>query len=395
MKGVTFTMEDMKRYGVVTAVMDRKMTNGEGAAALGLSVRQLKRLKGKVRNHGMAGIRHGNRGRTPAHAFPDTFKKRVIGLVRRRYKGFNFSHLSEMLEEEEAIRINRETLRLWLRPLGYGGRVRTQPRHRKRRKRSARVGQMLFLDGSPHAWFDAAQHTLLLATDDASGAPLYGLFRAQEDLEGCFTVCQAVFTRYGLPAAFYLDRASQFTTTRRGGVHVRQRDDHPTQFERALQELAVKLIFADSPEARGRAERINGVFQDRLVAELRFRRITTCAAATDYLNNHFIPRYAKRFGVAPEEDVAAWRSLPIGMDLRHILCRRYSRVVNKDNTVSVAGRIIQIHPTRRRLSFVKAKVTVNHWLDGSWHVLHDQQGELPCEELLTAPRARAVAHLRG
>lgn len=174
-----------------------------------------------------------------------------------------------------------------------------------------------------------------------------------------------------------------------------QRDDHPTQFERALQELAVKPIFADSPEARGRAERINGVFQDRLVAELRFRRITTAEGATDYLNRHFIPRYAKRFGVAPEEGLPAWRPLAPGMDLRHILCRRYSRVVNKDNTVSVGGRIIQIHPTRRRLSFVKAKVTVNHWLDGSWHVLHDQYGELPCEELVTTSSAGAATHARG
>lgn len=334
MEGVTVTMEDMKRYGVVRAVMDGKMTNGEGATALDLSVRQLKRIKGKVKTYGMAGIRHGNRGRAPAQAFSAVFKKRVIGLVQRRYPGFNFSHLSEMLDEEEGIHINRETLRLWLRPLGYGRKVRKQPRHRKRRKRSARVGQMLFLDGSPHAWFGTRQSTLLLCTDDASGAPLYGLFWAQEDLDSSFTVCEEVFTRYGLPAVFYLDRASQFTTTRRGGVHMHQRDDEPTQFERALQELAVRPIFADSPEARGRAERINGVFQDRLVAELRFRRITTCAAATDYLNRHFIPRYAKRFGVAPEEEVPAWRPVPSGMDLRHILCRRYVRVVNKDNTVS-------------------------------------------------------------
>lgn len=395
MKGVTFTMEDMRRYGVVKAVMEGKMMNGEGAAALDLSVRQLKRIKKKVRRYGVVGIRHGNRGRTPAHAFSDTFKKRVIGMVQRRYKDFNFSHLSEMLEEEEGIRINRETLRLWLRPLGFGKKVRRQPRHRKRRKRSGRVGQMLFLDGSPHRWFGKDETTLLLATDDATGKPLYGLFCEQEDLEGCFTVCQEVFAGYGLPVVFYLDRASQFTTTRRRGVHVRQRDDQPTQFERAMQELAVRLIFADSPEARGRAERINGVFQDRLVAELSLRRITTCEAATHYLNHHFIPRYAKRFSVAPEEETAAWRTIAAGMDLRQILCRRFIRVVNKDNTVSVNGHSIQIHPTRTRLSFVKARVIVNHWLDGSWHVLHEQYGELPCGELVTSSSARAGAHARG
>ena len=382
MRGVTFTMEDMKRYSVVKAVMDRKMTNGEGAAALKLSVRQFKRIKKKVRRQGLVGIRHGNCGRPPAHAFPETFRKRVINVVKRRYVDFNFSHLSEMLEEEEQICVNRETLRLWLRPLGLGGKVRRQPRHRKRRQRSAKMGQMLFLDGSPHRWFGTGESTLLLCTDDATGKPLYGVFRKEEDLEGCFTVCHQVFTRYGLPSMFYLDRASQFTTTRRGGLHVHQQDEQPTQFERAMGELAVRLIFADSPEARGRAERINQTFQDRLVAELKLRGITTADAATIYLNTVFIPRY--RFGVLPEDRQPAWRRLSREVDLRHILCRRVVRTVNKDNTVSVDGQIVQILPSRTRLSFVKAKVIVNRWLDGSWHVLHAEHGELPCKLL---PRA--------
>ena len=388
MRGVTFTMEDMRRYGVVKAVMERKMTTSEGAAALGLSVRQLKRIKKKVRKNGVAGIRHGNCGRPPAHAFPEKFKKRVMGLVQRRYKDFNFSHLAEMLEEEEEICVNRETLRLWLRPLGFGGKVRKQPRHRKRRQRAAKMGQMLFLDGSPHRWFGNVESTLVLCTDDATGQPLYGIFRKEEDLEGCFRVCHAVFTRYGLPATFYLDRASQFTTTRRGGIHVRQRDDHPTQFERAMGELAVRLIFADSPEARGRGERINQTFQDRLVAELKLRGVRTADAATTYLNKVFIPRY--RFGVLPEDAAPAWRSLSPELDLRHILCRRVVRTVNNDNTVSVDGQVIQVLPTRTRLSFAKAKVMVNLWLDGSWHVIHAEHGELPCKLLPRAPSREAT-----
>lgn len=393
MRGVTFTMEDMKRYSVVRAVMERKMTASEGAAALDLSVRQLKRIKKKVRRLGAGGVRHGNCGRPPAHTFPGTFKRQVITLAQRRYKAFNFSHMAEMLEEEEGMHINRETLRLWLRPLGFGGRVRRQRRHRKRRQRSARIGQMLFLDGSPHRWFGTQDSTLLLCTDDATGEPLYGLFRDQEDLDGCFAVCQEVFTHYGLPVRFYLDRASQFTTTRRGGLHVVQQDGQPTQFERAMSELGIRLIFADSPEARGRAERINGTFQDRLVAELGLRRITTAAAATAYLNRHFIPRYAKRFGVTPQEKVPAWR--PCSQDLHNILCRRFQRTVNNDNTVSVNGHSIQIHPLRTRFSFVKARVTVTLWLDGSWHVLHDKHGELPCHELPTASQKASNSRSKG
>jgi hypothetical protein len=162
-----------------------------------------------------------------------------------------------------------------------------------------------------------------------------------------------------------------------------------------MSELGVRLIFADSPQARGRGERINGTFQDRLVAELGLRRIRTAEAATAYLNHHFIPRYAKRFGVAPEEDIAAWRTIPSGMDLRHILCRRFQRTVNNDNTVSVNGQIIQIHPTRTRLSFVKAKVIVNLWLDGSWHVLHADHGGLPCKPIPSARPAGGHVTLKA
>jgi hypothetical protein len=175
---------------------------------------------------------------------------------------------------------------------------------------------------------------------------------------------------------------------------VHQGDEQLTQFERAMGELAIRLIFADSPEARGRAERINQTFQDRLVAELRLRGITTTDAATVYLNTVFIPRY--RFGALPEDIQPAWRRLSPDVDLRHILCRRVVRTVNKDNTVSVHGQIIQILPTRTRLSFVKAKVVVNLWLDGSWHVLHADHGELPCKPIPWArPAGEHATNGRG
>jgi len=285
-KGVIFTMEDVKRYGVIEALQKGKMTNREAAMALNLSKRQVQRIKKKVEEKGPSGIIHGNRGKPSPRAFD--FKDSVIELARERYFDFNFTHLSEILEEREDIYINRETLRLWLRPLGFGGKIRKQPRHRKRRKRSEREGQMLFLDGSPHRWYGEQESTLILSTDDATGKPLYGIFKKEEDLDGCFKVCMGVFKKYGIPVSFYLDRASHFTTTRHGGIHVSQRDDKPTQFERAMSELGIRLIFADSPQARGGAERSNGVFQGRLVAELRIHNITNTEDATKYLNQSFI-----------------------------------------------------------------------------------------------------------
>lgn len=378
-EGVTFTMGEARRYGVIQALLEKRIKNTEAALGLGLSIRQVQRIKKRVARQGPEGILHGNKGRQPFHSFSLEKKGRVVKLAKERYFDFNFSHLSETLEEEEGIKINRETLRQWLRPLGFGGKVSKQPHHRKRRKRSSREGELLFLDGSPHLWFRTESSTLILATDDATGKPLYGLFQKEEDLEGCLQVCIEVCRIYGLPAGFYLDRASQFTTTRHGGIHVAQSDQRPTQFERAMKELGIGLTFAHSPQARGRGERINGTFQDRLVSELRLRGINNAQDAAIYLNQTFIPRYCRRFSVEPEDKVSAWRYPPTETDIRNILCRRFQRTVKNDNTISVNGQIIQLLPTRSRPHFVRAKVTLNLWVDGSWHVFHPTVGELPCE----------------
>jgi hypothetical protein len=210
----------------------------------------------------------------------------------------------------------------------------------------------------------------------------------EEDLDGCFQVCREVFTRFGRPSIFYLDRASQFRTTRhKGNV------PPPTQFERAMGELGIRLIFAYSPQARGRGERINRTFQDRLVAELRLANITTREAAATYLNDVFIPKYVRLFGVAPGDPEAAWRPLPEA-DLRNILCRRYEAKVNYDNTISVEGQAIQLSPTKTRLSFAKASVTVNRWLDRSWHVFHHAAGEVPCTPIEGRVRPGSYLHPR-
>ncbi len=389
MRGEVIFMKDVKRYSVMDQLNKGAMTNGEAATALNLSVRQIKRIKKKVQEKGLHGLIHGNTGRLSARAF--AFKDHVIAMVKGKYFDYNFTHLSEELLDKESISVNRETLRLWLRPLGYGGKKRKQPHHRRRRKRSEKEGQMLFLDGSPHRWFGDELSTLILSTDDATGKPLYGLFQKEEDLDGCFRVCLEVFRTYGLPVKFYLDRASQFTTTRHGGLHVSQKDTEPTQFERAMDELGVTLVFAHSPQARGRGERINQTFQDRLVSELRLHNITTAQGATRYLNESFISRYGARFGVKPEDEVPAWRKAP--PDLHNILCKRFQRKVTNDNAVSIKNQIIQLLPTRTRRHFVKASVWVNLWVDGSWHVIHPLYGEIPCEPFPGVRPAGAITSL--
>ena len=385
------TMAELNRYEVIRYLLDERMTNRAAGRSLGLSIRQIQRIKKRVNEEGVRGVFHGNKGRKPVHAFSLEIKEEVISLFREKYFDFNFSHLADYLSATEGINIGRETLRKWLRSAGLGGKQHRQPAHKKRRLRCSKIGQMLFLDGSPHYWFGNIQSTLILCTDDATGKPLYGLFRPQEDLDGCFLVCRHVFKKYGLPGCFYLDKASQFTTTRHGGIHyIVHTTNKYTNFERAMQELGVGAIFADSPQARGRGERINGSFQNRLVAEMRVNGIENYDEANRYLNQIFIPKYGKRFGVLPREKTTAWRKVSAQIDLRNILCRRYLRTVNNDNTVSVNGQIIQLLPTPDHLHLVKAKVTINHWLDDSWHIFYKNEKEVPCR-LFESLQKKAVA----
>jgi len=375
---------------VETTFSDRSAR--DAAAMLRLSVRQVFRLKARVRTQGARGVIHGNTGRRPANAKPLSLRQRVLELHKTKFPKYNDYHFAEALEEEYQLKVNPETLRRWLRAAAIPAKRRhhSQSNHRRRRERRARFGEIVFIDGSPHPWFGTAlpSRALILATDDATGMPLYGQFDPQETLNGCFSVFYHVSRRYGLPEALYLDRAGQFTTTRHGGIHVFQRDDKPTHFEIAMQTLAVQLIFADSPQARGRGERINQSFQDRLVAELDHHHITDPAKATDYLNRVFIPKYANRFGVKPRNSNSAFRPIPESLDLRTVLCAKTTREVTNDNTISYQGQIYQLKPNIRTVCIAGTKVSVQEWFDGSIHVRHERAGTIAVQKRPEPVRSR-------
>ena len=247
------------------------------------------------------------------------------------------------------------------------------------------MGQMLFLDGSPHRWFgpDEPRVTLILATDDATGAPLYGCFKPHENRNGCFDVFYHVARKRGLPDSLYLDRGSVFKTTRHGGIHGHQESDDLTAFQTAMKRLGVWIIYAYSPQARGRGERMNGSFQGRLVAELRWHGIITLDEATRYANEHFIPRYVKRFAVAPLDPRSAFRPVPENRNLRRILCKESPRRVNSDNTIHLNGRTYQLRPPNSSPVLYGATVMVEQWFDETVHVYHQTLGEIRYELLPT------------
>ena len=380
---VSLSVKQVQRYEVIRASLVGRMTVLEAAPALGVSPRQVKRLRRKVEAAGAEGVIHGNAGREPHNRTPDDLRERVIGMARHEYARYNFSHLADTLSEEHGVKLSAETLRLWLRPLGHGRPSRRVKTHRRRRPRRPREGELLFLDGSPHRWFgEPGPEVCLLLCSDATGKPLWGKFQPTADRDGCLEVCYQVFKRKGLPASFYLDRARQFITTRHGGTHVQQGPEiEKTHFEIAMEQLAIGLIFAHSPQARGRGERLNGTFQGRLVAELTRNRMADCQAATAYLNRVFIPKFCRRFQKPPQDPKAAWRPLLPHLELKSVLRAKSSRTVQNDNTVSLQGALDQLFPPPNRSHLVHAKIEIQKWFDGSLHFHHPRLGEIKARPL--------------
>ena len=385
---------DLLHDVIVRTLTSPDWTIARAAYILHLSRRQVYRLKAAVRKEGRAGLCHGNQGRRPVNAAPILVHNRVVQLYKRTYgpEGYGLTHFAEALGEEHGIVLSRETVRKWLRADHQGPKPRRFRHHRLHRERRARKGQMLFLDGSPHAWLgpQCPKLTLILATDDATGEPLYGLFAPQETLNACFEALYYVAQRFGLPQSLYLDRASQFKTTRQGGLHRLQSHEGPTAFQIAMARLKVEVIFAYTPQARGRGERMNESFQGRLVAELIHNRVTESEAATKYLNANFIPRYARRFGISPRNPQSAFRPIPEGLDLRTILCVESIRTVESDNTIRLHGRRFQLRPPNCHAAFYGAKVKVQEWFDGSIHTYYDPIGEIPNKLIPHIDLVRAV-----
>jgi len=332
---------------------------------MGVSERQGWRILSAYRKEGAAAIAHGNRGRTPANATSLAIRQQVVDMAKYHYSGVNHTHLTELLSEREGITISRSTLRRILTEVGLSSPRRGhKARHRYRRQRMPQEGMLLQLDGSPHAWLESRgpQFTLLLAIDDATGTVPYALFREQEDTFGYFELLKVIINQYGIPLGVYTDRYSIFRVER--GPSNGSKDAVPlTQFGRALRELGITHVVARSPEAKGRVERANGTFQDRLVAELRLSGASTITEANSVLWD-FLPRFNQRFGVPATQSGRVYRLISPEMNLEGILCMKDRRRVARDNTVQYHRRTLQLFPDIDKVSYAGSYVEIQERLDG-------------------------------
>jgi len=394
MKGLTLTNKEQNRLSMMNGVLERQWAVSEAAEILGLSERHTWRLLAAYRKEGAAALAHGNRGRPPINVTSQAVQTQVIALARDRYQGVNHTHFTELLAEREGIELSRSTVRRLLLGTGLPSARQHRPAcHRYRRMRMPQEGMLVQIDGSHHRWLGERGPwlTLLLAVDDATGTVPYALFREQEDTEGYFHLMKGIIQRRGIPLALYSDRYFVFCYSKQadktGQESIIDRGK-PTQFGRAMRELGITQVFARSPEAKGRIERANGTFQDRLVAELRLAGANTIDEANSVLES-FLPRFNERFAVPAAQLEPSYRLVNPELDIDAVLCFKENR--------RAAGKILQIFPGPDRRSYARARVEVQERLDGQLLVCYRGKTLTPGEAppLATTLRALAAAPPQG
>lgn len=394
-----FGVEEVKKISVIEQFTNNLISGKKAAEELDVSYRQVLRMKKSYIKFGSIGLSHGNKGRSPKNKIKRTDHDKVIETYydwkRNTDDGVNASHLSDILLRDKELKISRQSTWRILKKNGLFVDTRRVRKFRKRRDRRESMGDILYLDGSPHRWYGEKfrKSTLILCSDDATTGVLSGVFTSEENRNSCFEVVYSVFKKYGLPSNFWLDRASQFITTRGEGLHFKQ-TERATHWQNAMYNLGVRNIFAHSPQARGRGERINGTFQGRLCAELQYRKICNDLEATKYLNEVFIPEYNARFAVPPKNPVGLWRQAPVGYDLRNILSARYDRRVLNDNTVKHDGKRYQLERAPGGSTFAGRTIEVQMWYDGSIHITTKNFQEIKYTEIEVDPRYKKVEGLK-
>jgi transposase len=343
------------------------------ADILGMSPRTLRRWRERYETQGYVGLVDKRRHTPSVRRVAAPEVARVLSLYRERYRGFNVRHFHEVVRREHGARVSYSFLKEALQGAGLVPKRRARGRHRRRREPRACFGELLHIDGSRHAWFTLAPErraTLLTIADDATNRVLYAQFWPAETTQAVMTALGEVFTTYGLPMAIYSDRAhwAFHTPTAKGPVDKKRL----TQVGRALAQLGVEHIPAYSPQARGRSERLNRTFQDRLVNELRVAGIATIPAANQYLREVFLPHHNATFSHAPRDAASAWVGLGEA-DLDQLLCHQETRTVAPDNTVTLDKVVLQLAKQPARRTCAGLEVVVRRHLDGRYSIWRGPQ----------------------
>ena len=378
---IAMTQEELKRLHVIRKALDKSITQIEAANIIGLCLRQVQRIVRAVRTEGDKGIINKARGKTSNKALPDKIKCRALKLYKEKYHDFGPTLGSEKLFEIDKIKLNDETLRLWLLQAGIPYKKRKKRPHRQWRERKHSFGEMIQMDGSHHDWFEGRgpECVLMGYIDDATGKP-FARFYPYEGTLPAMDSFKRYIEKFGMPVSIYLDKHPTYKSTKKQTIEDELNNAEPlSQFSRAVNELGVDVIYADSPQAKGRIERLFNTFQNRLIKEMRLKGIKSTEEGNRFLK-HYLPVYAKRFAVVPFNDTNLHRPVSQHVDLNAVFCVKTIRVLRNDFTVAYNGKLYQVEDN------VNAeKVTVEERANGSIHISY-RNTDLKFKEITTKPK---------
>jgi len=390
----TLTMSDKerRRVGIMASVKSQEMTLVEAAMILGLCYRQAKRVWRRYQDRGDAGLVHGLRGKPGQRGKAPELRNKILARYEERYSDFGPTLAAEYLEEEKLV-VDHETLRRWLLAANKRTVRRRRQRHRQWRERKPCFGAMVQLDGSHHDWFEGRREkcVLMVMVDDATNR-VWAQFFEEETTRASYDVLEGWVCKHGLPQSLYVDRDSIYRCEGLGSIAEQIAGQKPqTQFGRAMKQLGVELILANSPQAKGRVERTNGVLQDRLVKDLRLVGINDIEKANAYLRRAYLPKHNRKFQVRPASQADAHQGAARNLNER--LSWEFERVVQRDWTVACEGKWYQLDKGHESMSLAGKRVTVRRLRNGAVQVERGGM-KLRWRELPTRP-ARVTATPSG
>jgi len=364
-KLIHMTEKELTRYNIIKKLIEGNINGTDASKQISLSVRQVKRLKANVKQHGIKGIIHGNRNKESNRKISDKKINTIEKIVKKKYYDFGPTFTSEKLNENENIIIGKEKLRLLM--VDWGLRQIKSKKQSKQyyawRARKDNYGEMQQFDGSYHLWLEDRfeELCLLLSIDDATGKITHAKFDYNESTKAVFKFWLEYFAQNGLPVLIYLDKYSTYKINHKNAV---DNKDMITQFERAMNQIGVIPITAHSPQAKGRVERVFETLQDRLVKEMRLENISTIEEANEFLKE-YIPKFNAKFSVAPQKRNNLHKELNKTTEnmLPQIFSVQNTRVVMNDYTVMFKTKYFQLDREQPTTVYKKNIVIVEEHLN--------------------------------
>jgi len=370
METLTMSRKERERLTVMKGVRDEELTLVQAAELMGVCYRQGRRIWKRYRAAGDAGLVHRLRGKASARRKSAELRAQALALyAEERYADFGPTLMAEQLAKVKLV-VDHETLRRWRMAEGQHRVRRRKQTHRQWRERKPSFGAMVQLDGSHHDWFEGRgpKCVLMVMVDDATNR-MRARFFAEETTRASYDVLEGWVRKHGLPASLYVDRDSIYRCEGQPSITEQLAGKEPqTQFGRAMEALGVELILANSPQAKGRVERMNGTLQDRLVKEMRLAGISDLESANRFLDGKYLRAFHRQFGRAAASAVDVHRGVPKNLD--EVLSWEEERVVQSDWTVACGGKRYQLDRQHEALSLVRRKVIVRTLRSGRVQLVH-------------------------